>query len=127
MKTLEEFYKEVVSNADLKKEYISIKDDESMNEFLAKHGCDASSENLKEFMNKGSSELNDDELDDVAGGTCYDDYGRPIVTVGNTCDYWTADDKKEHTFYGCANCEYIGSHRTSIWAFVCNHPKRKYN
>ena len=45
-----------------------------------------------EQMNK-SGELSDDELDNVAGGTCYKG-DRPITTIGNYCEFW--------------NCKYCG-------------------
>ena len=44
-------------------------------------GYDFSEEDLKEAAKKGSGELTDDQLDDVAGGTGSQDYGSVIAVV----------------------------------------------
>ena len=59
-------------------------------------------------MNK-SGELSDDELDNVAGGTCY--HGeRPVVTAINECDYWACEycGGTQRDFYAMEVPEYHG-------------------
>ena len=48
---------------------------------------EASEEQIRKFyeMNHKSGELSDDELNNVAGGWCYND-GRPVITVGEQRD-----------------------------------------
>ena len=91
-------------------------------------------------MNK-SGELADDELDNVAGGTCYKGK-RPVVTVGNTCEYWTCKlcgDGKNMQSYRlhwcnknpkykvednttCNTCKYC-KYESALW--LCYHPDRQ--
>ena len=61
MKTLEDFYKEVQENEELKKEFVSAYKEGSMGEFLEKQKCDATPADVVAF-------LNEDDLSKVAGG-----------------------------------------------------------
>ncbi len=92
-------------------------------------------------LNPVSGELSDDELDNVAGGGCYKG-DRLIVTVANSCEYWTCKkcglgslgDTSLHScregFWGtgesatvvCNDCKYM-SYENGLW--LCNHPKKK--
>ncbi len=120
MKTLEELYKEVISNASLKKEFVSLKEEKEVENFLKRNGCEASAKEAKEFLND-ERHLEDDELDHVAGGTCYYRDKRPIVTICNCCEYYTPDPGKENDSHYCINCQYYCE--TGFWD-VCNNPKR---
>ena len=107
-KTLQELYSEIMASDELKKEYFATANDGKVDEFLSSHGCDATAEQLGEFLknpaNLPQGELADDELDSVAGGTCYKQ-GRPVVTVLNSCNYWT--------------CDYCGSTETTTEVIAC--------
>ena len=41
-----------------------------------------------EQLHQPTGEVSDDELDDVAGGACYQGDGRMVTTVGNSCRSW---------------------------------------
>ena len=41
-----------------------------------------------EQLHQPTGEMSDDELDDVAGGACYQGDGRMVTTVGNSCRSW---------------------------------------
>ena len=93
-----------------------------------------------EQMNK-SGELSDDELDNVAGGTCYKG-DRPITTIGNYCEFWTCKDcggnDYDHagmdgpghscnggcadTMVTCQTCKYC-KYEKAMW--ICYSPWRK--
>ena len=69
MKTLEDFYKEVQENEELKKEFVSAYKEGSMGEFLEKQKCDATPADVVAFL-KGTKEevTSEDDLSKVAGG-----------------------------------------------------------
>ncbi len=105
MKTLDELYKEVSENEDLKKEYASLKSEEEINNFLKANDCDATASDVQAFLNKGG-EITDDELDNVAGGTCYKN-GRPVVTAFNNCWEFKRDPSvKGYTQPVCCDCAF---------------------
>lgn len=74
MKTLQELYDEVMASDELKREFMAISGDEEnarekVSEFLKKHDCDATLEELKAFFeDREDGELSEDELEAVAGG-----------------------------------------------------------
>ena len=74
MKTIQELYKEVIASDELKKEFMEATRDEKeakkkVGEFLKKHGCDATIEEVKAFFEeKLEGELDEDDLEAVAGG-----------------------------------------------------------
>ena len=150
MKTLKELYGEVMASDALKKEYFAAANDGKIDEFLSSHGCDATGEQLGEFMkdpaNLPQGELGDDELDSVAGGTCYKE-GRPVVTIMNDCEYWACErcggtatgetpirgHGKNKTYNACLNCgmsvycincKYC-RYESALWQ--CYNPKRHNN
>ena len=107
---------------------------------------DATEERIKEFYetNHKSGELNDDELDNVAGGWCYNG-GRPIITVGEQHDCfvckWCANKNKEdlrsyvgtvhscsarnrylETVNNCDNCRYC-IYEDGLW--LCDNPANR--
>ena len=69
MKTVQELYNEIIADDELKKAYFKATQDGKLWEFIAEHDCDATVEELDEFMMaRPAGELSDDELDNVAGG-----------------------------------------------------------
>ncbi len=95
-----------------------------------------------DLLHPQNSEVSDDELDNVAGGTCYKD-GRPVVTAFNSCERWVCErcGKRETVAdggiwgtsykcpncglsYGCGNCHYS---RYESALLLCFHPERYYN
>ena len=67
MKTIEELYNEVIANEDLKEEFIKAFEENKVEEFMKKNGCDATMEDLKQFASE-EIPLSEDELDNAAGG-----------------------------------------------------------
>ena len=150
MKTLslKELYAEVMASEALKKEYFAAANDKKVTEFLRAHGCEATEQELNAFLSNPKElpqgEVCDDELDAVAGGTCYKD-GRPVVTVMNGCEYWTCDKCKVSStvnYYtargslSCTRCSVCGSvtycmhceychYEDALWQ--CYNPKRHNN
>ena len=76
MKSLQELYDEVRDNDALKKSFVEAMREGAVEDFLREHGCEATSEELREFL-EGTTRENDplelstDVLDAVAGGTSY--------------------------------------------------------
>ena len=73
MKTLQEVYEEVKASDDLKKSLAESVKAGKVTEFLKAHDCDATVEELKEFVAEKAAkdrpiELSEDELEMVAGG-----------------------------------------------------------
>ncbi|MDO5149767.1 MAG: hypothetical protein ACI4KB_03870 [Oscillospiraceae bacterium] len=74
MKTIEEFYTELISNDDMKKEFLSLKPEEAES-FAEKYGCRATIEEIGAYIaekNTVSGELSDDDLENVSGGQSVD-------------------------------------------------------
>ena len=69
MQTLEELYREIQINDELKEKFISAAKESRLTDFLKEHDCDASVRDVMDFMNgvKGRT-ISDDDLDKVAGG-----------------------------------------------------------
>lgn len=70
MKTIAELYQEIVNNEELKQKFAAM-DINSLVEWVKAQGVDASLEELQSFIQSqttGRNELNDNELDQVAGG-----------------------------------------------------------
>ena len=86
-------------------------------------------------LNPKTGELSDEELDDVAGGGCYNG-DRLVVTVCHKCRNWRCkkDDGKWLDRMGepgcsvcgiclqCSNCRYL-SYEKALW--LCNCPANK--
>ena len=88
MKTIQELYSEIMANDELKKAFVESMKAGKLEDFLKERGCEATEEEVKEFVEtKAASdapiELSDDELKHVAAGsgihseTCY--------CTGKTC------------------------------------------
>ncbi len=89
MKSLQELYDEVKGDDTLKKSFAEAMRDGVAEEFLRKHGCEATLEELREFLESkvgesGPLELSTDELVEVAGGTSY--YCGEPCSRGDTSD-----------------------------------------
>ena len=68
-KNIEELYKEVMENEALKAEFATAYREGNVSEFLKKHDCDATAEEVSEYVNGVKDEaLSLDDLDNVAGG-----------------------------------------------------------
>ena len=103
-------------------------------------------EQIRRFyaMNHNSGELADDELNNVAGGWCYND-GRPVITVGEQHDCFvcaecgdTIEDshydmygymhmchyKNRNIVNNCGNCKYC-IYEKGLW--LCNNPANHWN
>lgn len=64
---------------------------EELYEMAKEVGRAMTEESAKEYfdmLHPKTGELGDDELDDVAGGACYQGDGRMVTTVGNSCRSW---------------------------------------
>jgi predicted ribosomally synthesized peptide with nif11-like leader len=78
MKTLQEFYEEVKTSDDLKKSLAEAVKAGKVTEFLKANGCDATADELKEFVvvkaaqDKPMREISEEELEHVAGGGGFD-------------------------------------------------------
>ncbi len=74
MKTLNELYNEVITSEELQNEIQTLKTPEELVAFVAKHGCDASLDDITAFFEekeKALGELSEEELERVAGGKGY--------------------------------------------------------
>ena len=68
MKTIEEFYNEIVVSKELQEE-LKKTSDETLEDFLAKHGCSATAKDFIEFLKSmAEGELEDDSAEAVNGG-----------------------------------------------------------
>ena len=89
MKTLQKFYEEVKASDDLKKSLAEAVKSGKVTEFLKAHDCDATADELKEFVAGKAAqdqpvELSEEELEMVAGGTGGTAY--TPQTASCTCD-----------------------------------------
>ena len=95
MKTLQELYKEVLASEELKKEFMEVSKDEknyqkNVEEFLKKYGCDATFDELKAFFEGMSNEeLDEDEVEAVAGGKNKKKIATSVLTFGIHCIFDT--------------------------------------
>lgn len=78
MKTIQQFAEEIMASEDLKKELAVIlvnKDKDALLAFTKENGCEASMEEIRAFLKEKmadgtiSTELTDDELEQVTGGS----------------------------------------------------------
>ena len=86
MKNIEELYKEVMENEALKAEFATAYREGNVSEFLKKHDCDATAEEVSEYVNGVKDEaLSLDDLDNVAGGGFCDASKKESCTCDVTC------------------------------------------
>ncbi len=67
--TIEELYKKVIADEELRKACAAAAKDGKVAEFLSENGCTSTKEEIKAFF-ESKKELSDDELDAVSGGDC---------------------------------------------------------
>ena len=92
MISTKELIKKIEGSDELKKEVEAIKTEEALAEFLKKNDCDATSDEFRKYYGKGSAELDDAELDTVAGGSIPD-------TI-----HYAGGDIGQITYISCSNC-----------------------
>ena len=71
MKSIEDLYKEVQENEELKKEFVELFKEGNIESFLASHDCDATAADVMAFLRGTQDEAaSEDDLAKVAGGGC---------------------------------------------------------
>ena len=87
MKTLDVFIKEIKASKELQEELKKVKDMVAADAFLKAHNCDATAEELSDFIksqiNDGQGELSDDDASSVTGGV-WMDVGAGWIDVDDT-------------------------------------------
>ncbi len=71
MKTIEQFYNEIIANEELKEKLAAASEEHRLNEFLKENEVDGTKEEFKEFVLEKanrSGTLTDEQLSAVAGG-----------------------------------------------------------
>lgn len=69
MKTIEELYKEILADKELKATCAEAIKANGLDEFLKAQGCDATAEDVRAFL-ESKKEVSVDELDAASGGAC---------------------------------------------------------
>ena len=68
MKTMEEFYKEIIGSKELQEEFKAASD-EMLETFLKKHGCNATAKDFTAFAKaQNEGEIEDDDAATITGG-----------------------------------------------------------
>ena len=73
MKTIQELYNEIMESQELKAQFIEAAKAGKQEEFLKEHGCEATLEDVKAFLEAKQNEdapLSVNELENAAGGEC---------------------------------------------------------
>ena len=73
MKTVQELYNEIMANKELKGQFIEAAKAGKLEAFLKEHGCEATLDEVKAFLETKQNEdapLSFDELENAAGGGC---------------------------------------------------------
>jgi len=73
MKTIQELYNEIMASQELKAQFIEAAKAGKQEEFLKAHGCEATLEEVRAFLEAKQSEdapLSFDDLENAAGGAC---------------------------------------------------------
>ena len=89
MKTMQELYGEIIASDELKKAFAKAMKANKLKDFLKAHDCEATREEIQEFIDAKAAEdtpieLSDDELKYVAGGSFVDSV--ECSHKGNTCN-----------------------------------------
>ena len=97
MKTIQEMYNEIMANKELKEQFIEAAKAGKQEEFLKAHGCEATLEEVRAFLEAKQSEdapLSFDELENAAGGACNaktaGETAVSIISCGVGCVVWGA-------------------------------------
>ena len=92
MKTIQELYCEIMGSQELKEQFIEAAKAGKQEEFLKAHGCEATLEEVKAFLEAKAQEdapLSVDEMENAAGGVCnqktHDEGLWSFFTVGLGC------------------------------------------
>ncbi len=137
-----EFTQEMIEKAKLAKSA------QELQELAKAENIDLSLEQATEYMktlHPPMGEIEDDDLDNVAGGGCHKGDGRLIVTVGHSCKHWRCkkcggskigESSWDNTSYTvsfhcsgcseddieCETCKFM-SYEKAMW--LCNHPANR--
>ncbi len=89
MKTVQELSSEIIASDELKKAFVEAMKANKLEGFLKAHGCEATAEEVQEFVEAKAAEdtpieLSDNELKAVAGGSFVDSV--ECSHKGNTCN-----------------------------------------
>lgn len=89
MKTVQELYDETIASDKLKKAFVAAMKANKLEGFLRTNGCEATEEEVKEFLEAKAAEdtpieLSDDQLKDIAAGSFIDSV--ECSHKGNTCN-----------------------------------------
>ncbi len=92
MKSIQELYSEVMESQELKEQFIEAAKAGKQEAFLKEHGCEATLEDVKAFLEAKQQEdapLSFDELENAAGGECNRNTGKEtvisVLSVGLGC------------------------------------------
>ena len=75
MKTIEQFYNEIIASEELKEKLAAVSSAQTLDEFLKENEVEGTKEEFKEYVvekAKTSGELTDEQLEAVAGGGVWD-------------------------------------------------------
>ena len=89
MKTIQELYGEIIASDELKKAFVEAMKAGKLGDFLRAHDCEATAEEIQEFIETKAAEdtpieLSDNELKAVAAGSFVDSV--ECSHKGNTCN-----------------------------------------
>ena len=89
MKTIQELYSEVIVSDEQKKALVEAMKANKLEDFLKAHGCEATAEEIKEYIEAKAAEdtpieLSEDELEQVVGGSFVDSV--ECSHKGNSCN-----------------------------------------
>ena len=89
MKTIQELYGEVIASDEQKKAFVEAMKAGKLGDYLKAHGCEATEEEIQEFIEAKAAEdapieLSEDELKRVAGGSFVDSV--ECSHKGDTCN-----------------------------------------
>ena len=75
MKTIEQFYNEIIASEELKEKLAAVSSAQKLDEFLKENEVEGTKEEFMEYVvekSKTSGELTDEQLEAVAGGGVWD-------------------------------------------------------
>ena len=114
MKTVQELYKEIMSDKELKARAVEAAKAGKLEAFLKDHGCEATMEEIAVFLTekaKADAPLSSNELENAAGGECNTqtglEVGMSFVILGLGCAYLVIDSQN----YGYVGQEKPGDGR----------------
>ena len=86
MKTIEELYKSILADTELKAQCSEAIKNGKLDDFLKEQGCSATVEDVKTFLeNQKEGKLDDEELDTVSGGCNTKEALSSIFSLGVFC------------------------------------------